>query len=75
MTWHLSWPLVQHSKAQRMDLFSLLFSKEWERRRWGKYDYFPENITERSDEEGWFPKKMAIHPVWHCRENRTVSFT
>lgn len=32
MTWHLSWPLVQLSKAQRMGLFSLLFSKDqgWE---------------------------------------------
>lgn len=28
MTWHLSWPLVQPSKSQRMDLFSLPFSKD-----------------------------------------------
>lgn len=28
MTWHLSWPLVQLSKAQRMDLSSSPFSKD-----------------------------------------------
>lgn len=26
--WHFPWPLVQPSKAQRMDLFSLPFSKD-----------------------------------------------
>lgn len=41
MTWHLSWPLAQLSKAQRMDLFSLPFSKDQGGEALGQVGLFP----------------------------------
>lgn len=72
MTWHLSWPLVQPSEAQRMDLFSLqgpgrestgarsiVSLKIWWKR------VMKGGISKRKER-----KKMGIPPVWHCEENR-----
>lgn len=40
-TWHLSWPLAQPSKPQRMDLFSLPFSKDQGGEVLGQVGLFP----------------------------------